>query len=280
MRHTLRRLISGVYTDLTSSCSRKGFCKFGNSRPSCPDGLILELDPEQKPALEISLADLEEGFTASVGTVQLVVPSRSDRAQVGEAERYRSVQGSPVPDETTGQGAEHIPRLRPRLSLLVADEAPAMYQALPIARVRDDAGEFRFEEYTPPSPFVRSGDVLEKRCREVAEDIRRKAGQLAQKAAFAGAGAGPASRQFAFALNAGLLQLEAVLHSERCHPRDLYVALCHVAGYVTVLTATMAAPLLPRYNHRDLLAVFAPVLDFIQRALRQGLPESLQHSAP
>ena len=33
-----------------------------------PDGLIVELDPEQKPALEISLADLEEGFTASVGT--------------------------------------------------------------------------------------------------------------------------------------------------------------------------------------------------------------------
>ena len=247
-----------------------------------PDGLIVVLHADQKPPLEISLADVEDGFSDGLGTVQVEVPEGGNGASVGEGQRFRSVEGARVLDETTGQGGVHIPRLRPRLSLRVADEAPAKYQALPIARVRDNGGEFIQEDYVPPCSVVEPGSLLEKRCRSLASEVRRKAVYVAKKAALAANdgdsdGAGSSlleNRQKALALNAGLLQLEAVIRADCFHPHELYLALCHVAGHVTVLRNSMEPPDPPRaYDHKELLATFAPVENFIMEALQSGVHE-------
>ncbi|MBV9772522.1 MAG: type VI secretion system baseplate subunit TssK [Gemmatimonadetes bacterium] len=73
-------------------------------------------------------------------------------------------------------------------------------------------------------------------------------------------------------LVAGLPQLEAVVAAEASHPFALFLALCATAGQLAALGGAVP-PQFPAYDHRDVRAVFAPVLDFCRRMV-DGVQES------
>jgi type VI secretion system protein ImpJ len=72
-------------------------------------------------------------------------------------------------------------------------------------------------------------------------------------------------------LVAGLPAVEAALRSNGTHPYSLYLALCSMAGSVAFLSSARVPPVFPPYDHANLRASFEQVLDFIARALAEGL---------
>src|SRR5262245_51728831 len=102
-----------------------------------PDGLLVTHTPQAPDALEVDLAPYAEAIRQQALPVHLAVPARPrglPSAQ-GDVARYVSVEGAAMIDENTGEGDIRIPRLRPRLSLLLTATPPARYVHLPLACV-------------------------------------------------------------------------------------------------------------------------------------------------
>jgi type VI secretion system protein ImpJ len=92
-----------------------------------PDGLVVSHGHGGTIALEADLTVFAEATRQSALTVHLAVPSKKlgEVSVKGDLARYASIDGTPVPDENTGTDEFDIPRLRPRLSLVVTEKPPA-----------------------------------------------------------------------------------------------------------------------------------------------------------
>ncbi|GBC62150.1 type VI secretion system baseplate subunit TssK [Desulfonema ishimotonii] len=208
-------------------------------------------------------------------TVHLAVPvRRPGTAPVrGEIERFRAVEGEPVPDESTGDTAVAIPRLHPRISLLVTDEPSPRYSAFPLMRVRYENEKFDRTDFIPPRLTAASDSEITVLCREVADLLRRKAEILAEKLQ---ADAMNLETRFSIhSLVSGLPGFEAILGTGCAHPFLLYLSLCSLAGNVTVVGSD---PIPPRfstpYDHNDLRATFEYARQYIFRMIEEGIFES------
>jgi len=237
-----------------------------------PDGLIASYPADGAGDLQVSLLPYADQLKDAPATVHLVVPVyKPGAAAGGELARYRSVEGAPVVDENTGDNEQTMPRLRPRLSLLVGEEVPAKYVALPIARVayRDEA--FQLTDYVPPAFAAAVDSPLTDACRTVAKRLREKAAFLAGRLrAPAGTVQAPMlaeTRHAVQCLTAGLPQLEAVLGAGPAHPFALYSVLCGIAGQVATLGPGLLPPIFDAYDHRDPLGSLRPLLDFVERMI-------------
>ncbi|MGQ9371235.1 type VI secretion system baseplate subunit TssK [Azospirillum sp. ST 5-10] len=236
-----------------------------------PDGLAV-VHPADGGDLQCSLVPYAEGLKDAPATVHLVVPAyKPGSAAGGDLARFRSVDGPPAADENTGDNEQPLPRLRPRLALLVGDEVPQKYVSLPLARVvyRDEA--FRLTDYVPPAYAAAADSPLTDACRTVAKRLREKAsflaGRLRAPAGTLRAAMLADTRHALQCMTAGLPPLEAVLGAGPAHPFALYGALCAVAGQVATLGPGLLPPIFPGYDHRDPLASFRPVLEFVDRMI-------------
>ncbi|WP_448188535.1 type VI secretion system baseplate subunit TssK [Azospirillum sp. sgz301742] len=237
-----------------------------------PDGLVVAHPADGVADLQISLVPHADQLKDAPATIHLVVPAyKPGAAAGGELARYRSVEGAPVVDENTGDNEQSMARLRPRVSLLVGEEVPQKYAALPIARVvyRDEA--FQLTDYVPPSFAEATESPLADSCRTIAKRLREKAAFLAGRLR-APAGTVQATllsdtRHAVQCLAAGLPQLEAILGAGAAHPFALYTALCGIAGHVATLGPGLLPPIFDAYDHRDTLGSLRPVLDFIERMI-------------
>ena len=72
----------------------------------------------------------------------------------------------------------------------------------------------------------------------------------------------------------GLPSLEALLRIGVAHPLAVYLGLCTIAGQLAVLGKEMVPDPPAPYDHDNLYVSFKPLLDFIDRALDQGVPVS------
>lgn len=241
-----------------------------------PDSLVVSFGARRGEELQVDLTQYEEQLKQRPVTVHLAVATReSDRAARGDLARYDSVEGDPVTDENTGEGNLRIPRLRPRLRLLVADEPPKKYVALPVARVycRDEA--YTLTDFIPPALAVERRSPLGILCSLAARRLREKAMYLADQlrvpAAGARAGADRDTESLIRSLVASLPLLEAVLGAGASHPYIVYLALCSVAGQVSVMGRSPVPPAFAPYDHNDLRATFEPVLAYISRKLDEGV---------
>lgn len=236
-----------------------------------PDGLVT-LHPLEGQELSLDLAPFEAAMREKPQTVHLVVPvQRTTAAAKGELSRFASVEGAPVADMNSGDGDVRIPRLRPRLRLMIGDEVPQAYVSLPLARlvVREEA--ISLDSYVPPLLMVTADSALSVRCKDVAAAVRAKALHLVDRvrtptATTAGQMIAD-TRAIVAALVADLPPFEALLNSGVSHPFPLYVALCAVVGKLAALSPEMIPPALPAYDHADLWATFERALDFVQRMI-------------
>jgi len=205
-------------------------------------------------------------------TVHAVVPVyKPGAAAGGELARYRSVEAAPVVDENTGDNEQTLPRLRPRLSLLVGDEVPQKYVAIPLARVVHSSEAFRLADYMPPTVATASDSPLAGQCRGIGQRLREKAAFLAGRLrAPVGAIQEPMlaeTRHAVQCLVADLPRLEAMLGIGAAHPFDLYLMLCGIAGEVAALGPGLVPPLFAAYDHHDILGSVRPVAEFIERMI-------------
>jgi type VI secretion system protein ImpJ len=245
-----------------------------------PDGLIVTHEIDEPQPLEVDLKPYAAAAAGGAATVYLAVPAR--RAGLsplhGEFPRYRSVDGGPVVDESSGEGDVFIPRLRPCPVLLVAEAPSQRYSAIPIARVRQTDQQLRLEDaWEPPALRVPLGSPVGRLAAEVAERLRKKAEVLVDRTRAQGV-AQPAqmleTQLMIHSLMGSLPRLEAVLATGAAHPFALYLALCEVAGHVAAVGHGLVPPLFPPYDHADPMAAFGRVRDFILRVASEGVSET------
>lgn len=244
-----------------------------------PDSLVVSVGLRRGEELQIELAPYAEQIKQRPATVYLAVPAReTDALRRGDVARYNSVEGDPVADENTGEGNVRIPRLRPRLSLIVADTLPKKYVGFPLARVEYRGESFGLTEFIPPALVVERRSALGVMCSNAARRLREKAmflaDQLRVPASGARAGLDRDTEALIRALVAPLPALEAVLATGVTHPYTVYLALCNVAGSVAGIGRSLVPPAFAPYNHDDPRASFEQVIAFIGDKVDEGVTAS------
>lgn len=244
-----------------------------------PDNLIVQ-HGDRDPELTLDLKPHAEALAGGPLTAWLAVPREhlGGAAVGGEFARWRSVEGPPILDDNTGDEPLAIPRLRPLSRLVLAEEPPARFVCLPIARIRRDGEAFARTDYVPPCLSVPLASPLGVLCQQVAARLREKALRLADKLGALSLTTdreliGELRRQI-HCLVAALPPFEAALHTGRSHPYPLYLALAALVGQLAALARTPVPPVLPAYLHDDLRATFQAARDHAFRLVDEGILES------
>jgi type VI secretion system protein ImpJ len=243
-----------------------------------PDGLIVRHAPELGDSLDLDLAPLAGAASEAPVTVHLAVPVAKAGADAapGDLPRYRSVEGPPVVDETSGDGEVRIPRLRPRLSLIATvghnQKPPLKFVTLPIAQLVYLNEAFTLNDFVPPSLSVPEQSPLGRLCADIARRAREKASFLIERAgnlSTTQSSHQPLVRETVSEISglvAGLPQLEALLASNTAHPFTIYLALCAMVGHMAA-GASALPPVLSRYDHDDCVVAFSEIRDYAFRML-------------
>ncbi len=243
-----------------------------------PDGLLARGGSERGEKLELNLGALSTTDNTPV-RVYLTVPRDPALYNRSEYSRYQQVvrQDERTPDNVSGGDAITIPRISPRLTL---ESDPAKLGGkivLPLIEFAGHGTVFRQTDYIAPLLRIKAGSPLSDLCADLSSMIRSIATDLATKMS-PGGGANDLEklRQLHW-LVSELPVLEALLDNEQTHPYTAYLALCSMAGSISLLSHARVPAKFPAYNHDDLRVSFQIVISSIQRSLSEGLTESWIH---
>ncbi len=245
-----------------------------------PDGLVVYHTQATEGNLEVDLTPFTDEMAQKPVSIYLVVPAKKE-GQVsarGTLARYSSAEGRPVIDENTGESELSIPRLVPRLSLLITDKPPQKYTALPLARASYKNETYSMTDYLAPCLNVSLKSPIGRMCSAVSRRLREKSVFLAERISSpAAALKGPMSLETKLLIHAmvsGLPGFEALLSTGRAHPYTLYLSLCAILGNLSALGTGLVPPVLAPYNHDDLFANFDETRAYIFRVIDEGILES------
>jgi len=245
-----------------------------------PDGLLVSSEDAERGSLEVDLHQFRDQLEGEGATIHLAIPSRRAGASTvqGEWARYRSIDGAAVLDQNTGQSELRIPRLVPRLRLLVGDRPPDKYSSIPLARVSSRNEGFQLLPFEPPRLRVPQSSLIGAMVAKVTKRLREKAVFLAERMrAPSSATRMPQlleTRGLINSLVAPLPPLETLLGTGRAHPFNLYLALTSAVGHVASLGRGLVPPVLEPYDHDDLYGTFERAVDFIDQMIEEGIQES------
>lgn len=234
-----------------------------------PDGLIVShVQGADDGPLELDLNAHAEALARGPLTLFLAVPVQrlGARQTAGELARYRSVEGAPVADDTTGEGSLRVPRLRPRLAILAGETLPDKYAGFPIARIVMEGESFAEARFVPAQLAITRTSAIGEACQDLAKRLLEKAVYLAERA---GTPVGQSDQPMLFrtqmminGLVAGLPSFEALLKTDRCHPFPLYLALTQIVGNMVVVGGAQVPPPLDAYDHDDPKRSFDAAIQF------------------
>ncbi|CAO5674531.1 MAG: hypothetical protein HEEMFOPI_00076 [Holosporales bacterium] len=241
-----------------------------------PDGLIISYNSAQAdiPPLELDLKPFKNelmGSSSSVLTIQLALPQRHEHASpiVGEFARYWSVEGDEVKDDTAPDNVVRIPRLFPRVYLAAGNTPPPRAFSLPLMKIAYRDESFVQTGYMAPTFYITEDHILHKSCIELIQKLREKASYLSDKwQSQAGTPLAGETAALLRPLIVVLPYLESVIHGRIVHPHHLFEALCLVAGNLSTLRLSNLPPVMPIYNHQDIMSSFVPVIDHIHAMLQ------------
>lgn len=262
----LARLVSGIF-------------RVVEAEAIMPDGTVVVQDAHA-PDLSVDLRPHAALMKDAPATIYLAIPRAqlSVAASSADLSRHRSVDGSAVVDEHTGEDPLQIPRIVPSARLLVASETPARLVCLPIARVRLDGEAFVRTDYLPPVVGLSLSSPIGEMCQRIAARLREKALRLSEKANLLSRTTDreliTELRRQINCLVAALPTFEAILYSDEPHPFSLFVAASGLVGQLAALARTPVPPLMPAYRHEDLRATFEQLRDLIFRMVDEGIIES------
>jgi type VI secretion system protein ImpJ len=238
-----------------------------------PDGLIFSHSAQGGEPLEVDLMQFADEMKQRPVTINLCVASRKlgEPPVKGDLPRYVSIEGQPTVDENTGESEVRIPRLRPRLSLVVGDIIPKKYVGFPLAKIDLKDETFNITDFITPMIAVPLQSALGEMISTVAKRLRQKAVFISEQTRSSAIGADSAEliqmKEMIKSLVLGLPYLEASLYTGVSHPFTLYLGLCLVAGELSSMGPSMVPPILAPYNHNDLKASFAQIQDFLFKML-------------
>lgn len=242
-----------------------------------PDGLLVGYPEPGIPELALDLSTLPPPPPGQPMTIHLAVAAQGEHSHRGALSRYLSVDGEPVADENTGDGAVAIPRQTPHLRLLATDTPPAKYVSIPLARLQVRDGAYSLADYVPPLLAISRASRLGELCGSTAQRIREKALYLAEQVQAPSAGRSSHTednRERIRNMVASLPAFEALLSTDLASPFSLYLAFCTFAGQVAGMGSSLVPPQFSRYNHSDALASFLEVQEYILRMLSEGISEN------
>lgn len=245
-----------------------------------PDGLVVCDRPDAARDLEVDLTPYTEDMKKAPVTIHLAVPEKKVGIDTpeGALARYRSVEGKPVADENTGEAELSIPRLVPRMSLLVTDTPPPKYTAFPLAKVAYANETYTLTDYIPPTLQVAVNSPLGAMCAATIRRLREKAVFLSERMRSPSTAVkGPmllTTKSMIQSLVSALPALEAILNTGVSHPFALYLALCNGVGQIAALGRGLMPPVLAPYDHNDPKAAFGQALGFIDNMIDEGILES------
>ena len=246
-----------------------------------PDGLVVTYKPGDQEELQIDVRPHAEA--AKQGTLLAYLAVAAERlgtsAAEGDLQRYTSVPGEPVADESAGGRPIRIPRLRPRLRLLAGSETPsARFCSMPICGVRWKNGSFVLSDYLGPSLQVALESPLGELCAQVARRIREKAMYLVETIRSPAITTKPnvveEHKRLINYLVAQLPAFESLLATGSSHPYSLYCGLCAIAGSISAVGSQLIPPIFPAYDHRQIRRCFDTVRDYILNTIEEGISEA------
>lgn len=246
-----------------------------------PDGLVVSYKPGEQEELQVDIRPHAEA--AKLGTLLAYLAVAAERTggggQEGDLQRYGSVPGEPVADESSGGRPLRIPRLRPRLRLLAGTETPsARFCSLPLCGVRWKNGAFVLSDYLGPHLQVALDSPLGELCAQVARRIREKAMYLVETIRSPAITTKPNvvedHKRLINYLVAQLPAYEALLSTGSSHPYELYCGLCNLAGSISAIGSQLIPPIFPAYDHREIRRCFDAVRDYILTTIEEGISEA------
>ena len=245
-----------------------------------PDGLIVSYLPGDDHLLEIDLAPYAEEMKQRPVSVHLAAPIKKigSTAIKGDLARFESVEGHPVADENAEESEITIPRLKPRINLLVTDTPPQKYTTVPLAKVAFENETFSLTDYIAPMLSVPVTSSVGEICSAIAHRLREKAVFLSEKvnapdSPFRGSMV-LETKMLIQSMVSALPPFEAILNTGVSHPYPLYLSLCSLVGHLAALGLGQVPPVLEPYNHNDLRSTFTRPKEFIYRMIDEGILES------
>ncbi|WP_032112459.1 type VI secretion system baseplate subunit TssK [Candidatus Paracaedibacter symbiosus] len=244
-----------------------GLLRVLNLQAIMPDGLVVtHISKPDAAQLQLDLNLSKQKIMDMGATVYVVVPEYTEGFSPVRSEmpRFEAIEGESVTDDNANDNVIQIPRLLPRVSLMVSDAPPARYTSFPIAKVGYVDESFILQPYVPPCFRVPQVSMLGERCGIVVRRLREKSAYLSEKwqAQLGTPLIGETTSQMR-PLVQSLPVIEPLLLSDVAHPFQLYQALCQVAGYVSTLRLGQIPPIFPSYNHNDLLTTFQSLFDWV-----------------
>jgi len=245
-----------------------------------PDGLVISHQADDADPLDIDVTAHMDRMKQTPLTIHLAVPVQTPGSAFvgGELPRFDSIEGAPIADENTGDFALSIPRLRPRLQLLDADVPPKRYCTFPLFKVSYKNETYSLTEYIPPCLHVPVKSCLWDLCKGFCARVREKAVFLSERlispaSPLKGAKA-LETRMGIQGLVSALPAFEALVNSGTAHPFLMYLGLCQMVGHIAGLGSGGVPPVLPAYDHNDLLPVFERAREFVFQMINEGVLES------
>lgn len=244
-----------------------GLLRILNLKAIMPDGLVLShFAKPESTQLELDLNNFKQKIMETGATIYLAVPDYVDGLSPIKSElpRFDAVEGDSVTDDNAADNVIQMPRLLPRISLMLCDAPPARYTSFPLAKVGYSDESFNLKPFLPPCFRIPQVSMLGEKCGLLVQRLREKSAYLSEKwqAQLGTALIGETAAQMR-PLVQSLPVIEPLLLSDVAHPFQLYQALCQVAGYVSTLRLGQIPPIFPSYNHNDLLATFQPLFDWV-----------------
>jgi len=242
-----------------------------------PDGMVVGVNAEDGDHLEMDLSAHEKAFKKKNAVyIYMAVPEfRSDAASVlSDFPRYESTESGFVVNQNTGEEAPRFACLKPHVTLFAGAEPSGRFVYFPIARVRQDKANYVLDDFMPPCLEVRSTSKVGSLCVHTAKKIRNKAAFLIeqirndQRSLMSQESMGHIR-----SMTSALPAFEALFQTEKTHPFNLYVGLCHLAGAISALRPSEIPPAFQPYNHNRSLDCFNEVFDYIDfclNALQEG----------
>ena len=122
-----------------------------------PDGLVVSYKPGDQEELQVDVRSHAEAAKAGTLLIYLAVAAErlGSAAGEGDLQRYLSVPGEPVADESSGGRPIRIPRLRPRLRLLTPPEASTRARPRrPSRKIHGATSTFRGNGWRRPASLL------------------------------------------------------------------------------------------------------------------------------
>ncbi len=277
-RHQAPYIWGILHQEIDHTLLTEGLFRINTLEAIMPDGLVAAVRDKSDQHLEMDLKPYFETLKGAPSKIFLGVIRQSGESTDSDLRRFESAEGEPVADAMTGEGAERIPRLVPRLKLIFGSPSK-LYAAMPVAELTYKDNMLTLTDFCPPVVSLEKDSHIMNLCQKLGATLRRKANHLSGILASGDQAEEQMVRETKETLSylvGGLPHFEAILGEARPHPYRVYLSLITLLSQLVNLSKSRIPPLLKPYNHADALASFREADDYMMMVLNERIQETYE----